>query len=323
MTTLNAANDCELLEETHSFLNKMIKTPDITVIKQKFDRCRATRGTKCVQGMALIGPAGTGKTRLIDKYVEENPRYTDGLQQIVPVLKVSLPEKATSKVMLSRLLRELTGLKNISGTEENIQGRLSSRLNAARTELIIVDETQHLTRESSSTTVQHAADAIKALMTDTKIPVICVGMESSKTLLTGKTKFKHEKQLYRRNRKLHFLAPYECGSGNWKSLIKQYQSLLQCNVDLTTNEVLTRLYVATGGLFGFITPLFMEAIEIAGSTKEISIKTLAAAYEGFQPENKLAIENPFKGTLAQVEVELTRLLEERKAEAIRQAKKES
>jgi thymidine kinase len=308
MTDLHAANDCELLDDTLEFLERKIKTPDITIIKQKFDRCRATRGTKCVQSMALIGESGSGKSRLCEGYVEESPRYTENGQKIVPVLYASMPEKATSKVMVSRLLRNLTGLKTISGTEENIQGRLSPRLVAAKTEMIILDETQHLTRESSSISIQHAADAIKTIMNDTKIPVVCVGMKSSKTLLTGKTRFKHERQLFRRNRRLHVLAPYEVGTDNWKALIQQYQVILECEVNLTSEDMLKRLFAATGGLFGFLTPLFMEAIEIAGSTKAITQEVLAKAYVEFQPEDTELLFNPFSETLAQVEVGLTKLL---------------
>lgn len=312
MTNLRAANDYELLDESLAFLERKVKTPDITIIKQKFDRCRATRGTKCVQSMALIGSAGCGKSWLCEKYVEKSPRYTENGQKIVPVLYASMPEKATSKVMLSRLLRELTGLKTISGTEENILGRLVSRLIAAQTEIVIVDETQHLTRESSSIAIQHAADAIKTLMTDTKIPVVCVGMESSKSLLTGKTRFKHEKQLFRRNRRLHVLAPYEVGTDNWKGLIQQYQTILDCEIALTSEDMLKRLFAATGGLFGFLTPLFMEAIEIAGSTKAITQKALAQAYVEFQPEDTELLFNPFSATLAQVEVGLTKLMRKEK-----------
>jgi hypothetical protein len=314
MTDLHAANDYELLDESLAFLERKIKTPDISIIKKKFDRCRATRGTKCVQSMALIGAAGSGKSWLSEGYVEESPRYTENGQKIVPVLYASMPEKATSKVMVSRLLRNLTGLKTISGTEENIQSRLSARLIAAKTELIILDETQHLTRESSSISIQHAADAIKTIMTDTKIPVVCVGMESSKSLLTGKSRFKHEKQLFRRNRRLHVLAPYDIGNSHWKLLIQQYQTILDCEVNLTSDEMLKRLFAATEGLFGFLTPLFMEAIEIAGSTKAITKDVLAKAYVEFQPEDYLLKCNPFSETLAQVEVGLTRLLNKGKGE---------
>ncbi|OKY25125.1 TniB family NTP-binding protein [Thalassotalea sp. PP2-459] len=297
----------KLLDETHAFLAQKMRTPDIEIVRRAFDACRATRHTSCIQGMYLTGESGAGKSHIARGYAELSPPYQTELQKIVPILYVNLPEKSTSKAMIQRLYRKLTGLKRITGSEEEIQSRLISRLITCQTELIIIDEAQHLVRETSSVSAQHAADAIKALMDDEDgagIPVICVGIDSAAELLTGKAKFKAEKQLQRRNRKLHRITSYAVGTANWQSLIEMYQQALGCKANLCTDNMLKRLHIATKGLFGNLTPLFKEAIEIAGSRHAITQKTLASAFEVFQPKNKLGF-NPFDTTMSTIEMAIT------------------
>jgi DNA transposition AAA+ family ATPase len=307
MTGLKAENSPLLLEDTRAFLNKKMDTPDMKIVRKAFDACRATRHTDCVLGMAFVGASGVGKTTTTIGYADKTPPYEEGQQRIVPVLYVNLPEKSTSKSLVSRLLRKLTGLKNVKGTEEDIQARLISRLIAAKTEMIFIDEAQHLVRESSSVLAQHSADAIKAIMDPVDgagIPVVCVGLDSALSLLNGKSKFSEEKQLKRRNRKTHRIAAYPVDSDYWVDLIKLYQSEFKCKANLSEEDMLKRLHVATNGLFGNITPLIQQAIEIAGSSSAITKKHLASAYEVFQPENELGF-NPFVANLSTIDGEIT------------------
>ncbi|MGB1201695.1 MAG: TniB family NTP-binding protein, partial [Cognaticolwellia aestuarii] len=179
---------------------------------------------------------------------------------------------------------------------------------AAKTELVIIDESQHLTRESSAISAQHAADAIKSLMDETGIPFLCVGIDSSLDLLMGKSKFKKEKQLKRRNRRMYQVQPYQLGSEHWKDLMTQYQEVLSCTEDLTSDSMLKRMHIATSGLFGDLTPLFKEAIEIAGDSRLIDLKVLEKAYIEFQPQSELLF-NPFKASMTTIEAEITHRLD--------------
>jgi len=295
---------------TYEFLEEKFETPDIFLVQKAIAECHATHHSGCVQGMHLFGESGTGKSYTITDYGDDYPRYYENGQEIVPVLYVSLLEKVTTKALMKRILRTLTGQTKVPGDEEDIQAMLVKRLFAAKTEVVFIDETQHLTRESSPVSAQHAADAIKALMDSTGIAIICIGVDRSLALLMGKSKFKKEKQLKRRNRRMYSLIAYECGSENWKDLMEYYQELLNCEEDLTSDEMLKRMHVATYGLFGNLTPLFKEAIEITGDFESINKGVLAQAYIEFQPKNELSF-NPFEATLSTLEMELTeRIIDE-------------
>lgn len=300
-----------LRPETNEFLSVKFETPDITLIQGAITESHASHHSGCVQGMHLIGESGTGKSYIITDYCDDYPRYYENGQEIVPVLYVSLHEKVTTRAFLKRIFRTLTGQKKVNGDEEDLQAMLGGRLSASQTEVIFIDETQHLTRETSSVSTQHAADAIKSLMDLTGIPIICIGVDRSLELLMGKSKFKKEKQLKRRNRRMYSLIAYECGSENWSDLMSYYQSSLNCNDDLTSEDMLKRMHVATHGLFGNLTPLFKEAIQITGDFESINKDVLIQAYVEFQPKNELSF-NPFEATMSTIEMELTeRLLDEK------------
>lgn len=295
------------LPQTDEFLAAKFDTPDMLLIKAAIKESHASCHSSCVQGMHLVGEAGTGKSFIAKDYADEYPSYDDGMQRIVPVLYVSLPQKSTTLALMSRLLRTLTGLKQIKGKEEDIQARVIGRLEAAKTRLIFIDESQHLTRETSSVSAQHAADSIKALMDATGIPIICIGIDRSLDLLMGKARFKADEQLKRRNRRMYALNAYQCSTETWEGLMGLYQCELNCKVNLCSTEMLKRMHVATKGLFGNLTPLFKEAIQISGSPEEITIEVLIKAYIEFQPKNELTC-NPFDTSISTVEMELTTLL---------------
>lgn len=301
-------NKFELLENTREFLRYHIVTSNMKLILAEFDKCRATHSTSCVRSMALVGPSGVGKSNIIKKYKNLNPDYVNDNQKVIPVLIASLSQKMSTKALMMKLLCSLTGCENITGTESHIRTRLISRLKATRTELIFIDEAQHLVRESSPIAAQHAADAIKSLMDEVRLPIVLVGIESLKSLIYGKAKFEAEKQMIRRYRKLHVITPYEVRSAGWKEVMQRYQTQLSVDVDLISEMMLKRMHVATDGLFGNIKPLFLEALQLAGADNEITQDILAKAYEVFQPTNPLAI-NPFKATNSELEVTITLKLE--------------
>lgn len=303
---------------TSDFLSIKFSTPDISIIQSAIAKSHASHHSGCVQGMHLVGESGTGKSYIVKDYAAQYPRYVENGQEIVPVLYVSLLQKSTTYSLIVRLLRTLTGSPNITGKEEALQFKLISRLIAAKSQFIIIDESQHLTRESSSILAQHSADAIKAIMDATGIPIMCVSIDKSLALLMGKSKFKKERQLKRRNRRMYSIQAYDLGSEYWSRLMEQYHAALNCQVNLNSEEMLKRMHIATSGLFGNLTPLIKEAIEITGCSEKIDMNILEKAYIEFQPENELGF-NPFTATMSTIEAEIThRFNQSLEASAIQQ-----
>jgi len=278
-----------LLPETNEFLERKTATPRMQFLNDTFDKCKATAKTSNPRSMILSGEAGVGKSQTIKRYLKRHSRYKEGYQTIVPVLAVDVPKKATVASLTAAIFRALTGAKVVTGRTDNIAKQIYGKLEKARVELIIFDESQHLLR-GNGTTTQDNVDALKEIINELQIPIVLVGMPKTIELLKVKGKFAEEKQLESRCRKNHVLAPYGNTEKGWKDIIEFYQNALGCRANL--NALSDAVYLATDGLFRNISSLFLEAIEIAGSGAAIDIDTLKVAYEEYRPENPLTV-NPF------------------------------
>jgi len=290
----------ELLPVTRAFLEKKTKTPRISFLNETFDKCKATANTCNPRSMILSGVAGVGKSQTIQRYLSKYPRYKEGYQIIVPVLSLDVPKKATVVTLTAEIFRALTGAKVVTGRTDNLAKQIYGKLRKAKVKLIIFDEAQHLLR-GNGTTTQDNVDALKEIINELKIPIVLVGMPKTIGLLKVKGKFEEEMQLKSRCRKNHVLAPYSSEDKGWSEILSFYQRALNCQLDLI--EMSDALYLATDGLFRNLSSLFLEAIEIAGSTETIDNECLAKAYDEYRPENPLTF-NPFELSAKQLDAEI-------------------
>jgi DNA transposition AAA+ family ATPase len=290
----------KLLPETKIFVAKRMKTSRIIFLNETFDKCKATANTSNPRSMILVGPAGVGKTETIKRYMKQYPRYKEGYQTIVPVLLVEVPKKVTVASLTAEIFRALTGATIVTGRTDNIATHVYSKIDKSDVELVIFDESQHLLRGDGPTT-QNNVDALKEIINKLKIPVVIVGMPKTIELLQVKGKFSEEKQLETRCRKNHFLAPYGIDDEAWTAIVNFYQISLGCIADL--QMLSSAIYLATDGLFRNLSSLFLEAIEIAGSTEAITVNCLAKAYDEYRPTNPLTV-NPFELTPKELDSEI-------------------
>ncbi|WP_077339109.1 TniB family NTP-binding protein [Pseudocolwellia agarivorans] len=290
----------ELLPATREFLEKKTKTPRISFLNEVFDKCKATANTCNPRSMVLSGVAGVGKSQTIKRYVNKYPRFKEGYQIIVPVLSLDVPKKATVVTLTAEIFRALTGAKVVTGRTDNLAKQIYGKLRKARVKLIIFDESQHLLR-GNGTITQDNVDALKEIINELQIPIVLVGMPKTIELLKVKGKFEEEQQLKSRCRKNHILAPYSNEDLGWFQILKFYQGILNCELDLVGMS--DALYLATDGLFRNLSSLFLEAIEIAGSTETIDIECLVKAYDEYRTENPLTF-NPFELSAKQLDGEI-------------------
>jgi len=300
----------KLLPATREFLEKKTKTPRIIFLNETFDKCKATANTCNPRSMILSGVAGVGKSQTIKRYVSKYPRYRDGFQITVPVLSLDVPKKATVVTLTAEIFRALTGAKVVTGRTDNLAKQVYGKLQKAGVEMIIFDESQHLLR-GNGTITQDNVDALKEIINELQIPIVLVGMPKTIDLLKVKGKFEEEQQLKSRCRKNHILAPYSNDDSGWFEILKFYQGILNCKLDLVGMS--DALYLATDGLFRNLSSLFLEAIEIAGSTETIDIKCLAAAYDEYRPSNPLLV-NPFELNARELDDEITKYYGARESE---------
>lgn len=294
---------------TLDFLGLTVSYEGFLKATQAIHDCRKTafpndKGVIEPEGMCLIGLSGAGKSTVVKEYVKNFPPKQNEQETYIPVIYVSLDQKCTVIDIQKLLLNKLCPFTTGEIKEKDLMRRIEILLKAARTELIIIDEIQHVLPEHTSAKTQHAADYIKCLLDKSNIPIVLVGLPDSIRLLHAKfkstSKEEEEDQLFRRLGSTVRLEPYEITSPEWKRLLKGYQKSVRVPcINLDTKEMLTRFHLATKGLHGRITRILRKALELTDGVEQITLHHLARGYEQAFPTYSLDF-NPFRLTSSQL-----------------------
>ncbi|AZC51740.1 hypothetical protein C4K35_4161 [Pseudomonas chlororaphis subsp. piscium] len=137
-------------------------------------------------GAILLGDSGTGKSRICSQLISEYPsasfmRVNGDEQLIMPVAYCRVPNDATVKSLMSRMLREFHAYRPWQ-TQEALEACLLSNLDRCQTQLLILDEWPHLYRTQTTKAMKLAADFAKVLSDLFQHAILLVGesnMESS------------------------------------------------------------------------------------------------------------------------------------------------
>ena len=232
-------------------------------------------------GKPLLAPSRAGKSRVIEEFkkLHPNTRNADGL--IVPVLSVKVPSKPTVKGLAEVLLSKLEDPAAYSGTEVQKTVMLTAKLPRTHTRVMVLDEFQHFVDKSSMKIQHEVADWLKILLDDSGVAIVIVGLESATAVLD------QNEQLRGR-----FLSPARLNRFDWNNedqrsefvaIINSFETVLRNYVDLpeiANADMGFRIYVATGGLIGYLTLLLKMLVwnAVFSNTSIITLQDFHTAY---------------------------------------------
>lgn len=296
---------------TSEFLKTTIRSPDVKTALDAMAACHRTSGHD-PKGMFIVGPSGAGKSTIIRIYVSDRRPVDEVERTRRPVLCGSLAPRTSVRGMLTALLRSTDDPDPASGTVDGMLLRLYELIKRCEIELMVLDEIHHVLPEHTPTKTQHAADLLKVLTDETKVPIVLVGLPESVRLLQAQKRGDIDRdQLRRRFRKLVRIVPPSLGSSGWRDLVHMYQRALAekarvpC-IRLDHPDLLRRLYLATAGLPGRLTNLFAEALELTDGDTQITLEHLARAHEEASSLHDFD-GNPFRIKPSDVEKQLSGL----------------
>ncbi len=145
-------------------------------------------GSGC--GFIIDGDSGIGKTTLVDAWAKQthrklfDPVQADAEQYRIhiPVVSVSLPETPTSKVILNRILDFIGHPLAGTGSVEKLRTATVDSLRACRTEVLILDEVQHIEFSGRKRTPA-ALGCLKDLLNEADIFMVLAGSNMADTQL--------------------------------------------------------------------------------------------------------------------------------------------
>ncbi len=251
----------------------------------------------------IIGESGCGKSTLMDMYRAEHCPLVEEFELCsrtnIPAIFASVPSPVTPKSMSVELIKATGDLTGLTQTSQRITERLCSNLHTAKTQVVFMDESQHLLSLGSNTQkkiittrLRESLDWIKSLTNNTGATYVLLGMPELLDVIHA------DEQLARRFTNTLYLGPFSPPNEENELMINFADELL-----LQTSEIMLevhdseyfididyfcehpddakRLYAATRGNPSHIKSLVISAACIAymKNSRKITMEHFAKAFE--------------------------------------------
>lgn len=290
-----------------AFNKQTIFFPTFQVAYSQLQRSvEATRLRQTASCSFLIGPSGSGKSRLCELFRDSfGPAHEqvvdDGICKITPALYCLVASPANIKGFCTRLLQELGEYRHHATTAE-LSESLLARLITCKVQVMIFDEIQRLTKPDAEKTRQSTIDWIVALLSLAKIAIILAGDKDCNAL------FKHipaDSPFWRRYcypAQLNYFDFDDNPTSEFyltlKGLDEQLYHLTKFHGDihLYQSSIIEPLYVASSGSLDYIRQILHEALNISLIRNDSLIKRsdfFDACHCLFLPLKLIERTNPF------------------------------
>ncbi len=260
---------------------------------------------------ALIGPARSGKSHLLDSLLKGYPRVKSALKGAdgefsdhIPVVRVTA-RKITTKAMAERIyeaftLREPNTIFGAKYTEAKVVKAIIHVAEAFRTKLLILDEVHELIDRKMDNVVGDVAVLIKDLVNAKLFSILLVGTDKAYRLI------RVDDEIEARTPVIYPMTPFEPAKSEdiavWLDILGDLDSELSDSVfgrspGLCEPEMALALILAANGVVGHMATLLEQAAYIAldgmiaGSAPGVRWERLEEAFTKWAPAQGRT--NPF------------------------------
>lgn len=249
---------------------------------------------------ALLGASGVGKTTVIDHYRRAHPAEETETATRQPVLMVTLQPNARPKGIAADILFALGDPAWGSGTVQTLTNRAVTLLNHCGVELIVLDEFHHLFDSERARVMTKAAQWLKVLIVNAKIPVVVSGMPEATYVLSAE----HTERRFKERVALRcFNWRTQPGRREFCGMLKRLDDSIPLTKpsELAKPELAGRIYLACRGVPDYLMTLIRGGVAeaIGRNAEKIEASDLARVYETKLAHQKILADrkNPFVGDL--------------------------
>lgn len=254
-----------------------------------------TLRSKTSKGLLVQGFSGSGKTTTVREYLSSAFPTPDIPGQLRRAVHVEIPSSPSKKNLAAAMLMSLGDpfAESRNHSAEAKFTRIVTLLKNLKTEIVFMDEAQHLI-DYKRTSTYEAADWIKSLMNESSATFVLVGLKRTQQLLYA------NEQLRRR-----FSASVDFERFSWATREEQQDFAALLNgihsvlpvpaVEFVTEDLLLRFHHASFGLIDYLIKILDRAVWLVqvGRAEGIDRKVLADAFSDEVWANVPQKRNPF------------------------------
>lgn len=249
-------------------------------------------------GLRVLAPTGSGKTTAALAYMAGVEARRPRTKTFVPVIKVDLERHSTSRKLMMSILFALGDPFFDRGNELTLKRRVLEYFILLQTELLIVDEVQHLNYRNGLK--NDVTDTLKGLLDAGVIPIVFLGTEDAAQM------FGRNLQLNGRLLPPCDLHPLNARSATDRDLFARFVRKLEEVVvaqgvlpELSALEVdgaLPALFEVSGGVIGRVSRIFQVALEVAIRRQghRLEVSDLSWAFDHWAVPQAFVEHNPLK-----------------------------
>ncbi|NUU44501.1 ATP-binding protein [Tardiphaga robiniae] len=268
----------------------------------------------------LVGETGVGKTTVANDFLEEvredyrgaimdgqNLKLTDAAEYdrtmsvtfekpghglVRPVVKLQVGKKTTYKQLFADTLNAIGIKPSGRPTLGEMQAMARHQIKEQSIRLIIFDDCQHIAESTLKGDPYEAADVFKALMKETRVQVMCMGLPHALDFLLANGQLETVKS------EQWTMPPFPLDLDEKADLRRFLKSLsddlpFDVNPNLHHKSTALRLFLASDGYLGGITKYVTEAVKVA-IEEEMETITMLALAEAYRRKHDVPDgENPF------------------------------
>lgn len=255
-----------------------------TVNEKMNDVLSLYRATGYVKNLCIVGESGTGKTSLAELMKQNNPDVELPELSVRTILYVEVPSVGTVSALAYQILVALGDPYPSKGMIAERTHRIQVLLKACKTEMILLDEAQHIYDRGQRKSHYATSDWLKGLLDASGIPLILLGISRLEMLLNV------NEQLRRR-----FESPINLTNREYSESESEAYEIVKLLApsmiiplsadELRGNDAAARFYFATDGRVAYIKKLLVAAMEIAFDLGE-SVVNRSDFYRQFAASEK-------------------------------------